>query len=166
MEKPLSEYLELSEKIILNKHEKRIKIGFISSFTISGLPEVMKIKCDQMNISAQTYLGAYNQYNQDILDSNSELYQFQPDITFLILDIRSILGDFFYFPYQNKQEQNKKLIENKVDELIDLVNIFTKNSSSKLVISNLHVPFFSPYVFLKRIQVLDIMMQFYILTKY
>jgi len=145
MEKPLSEYLELAEKIIPNNHEKRTKIGFISSFTVNGLPEVMKIKCEQMNISAQTYLGGYNQYNQDILDSNSKLYQFQPDITFLILDIRSIFGDFFYFPYQNEQKQNKKFIEEKVDELINLVNIFTKNSSSKLIISNLHIPFFSPY---------------------
>jgi len=145
MEKPLSEYLELAEKIIPNKHEKRIKIGFLSSFTINGLPEVMRIKCEQMEISAQTHLGGYNQYNQDILDTNSKLYEFKPDITFLILDIRSMLGDFFYFPYQTKGEENKKFIEDKVDELINLANIFTKNSSSKLIISNLHIPFFSPY---------------------
>ena len=145
MEKPLSEYLELSEKIIANKHEKRIKIGFLSSFTINGLPEVMRVKCEQMGISAQIHLGGYNQYNQDILDANSKLYEFKPEITFLILDIRSVLGDFFYFPYQTKEEENKKFIEEKVDELINLVNIFTKNSSSKLIISNLHIPFFSPY---------------------
>ena len=145
MEKPLSEYLELSEKIIANKHEKRIKIGFLSSFTINGLPEVMRVKCEQMGISAQIHLGGYNQYNQDILDANSKLYEFKPEITFLILDIRSVLGDFFYFPYQTKEEENKKFIEEKVDELINLLNIFTKNSSSKLIISNLHIPFFSPY---------------------
>ena len=69
MEKSLSEYLELAEKIIPNKHKKRIKVGFLSSFTVNGLPEVMKIKCEQREISAQTYLGEYNQYNQDILDS-------------------------------------------------------------------------------------------------
>ena len=145
MEKPLSEYLELAEKIIPNKYDKRIKIGFISSFSINGLPEVIKVKCEKMKISSQTYLGGYNQYNQDILDLSSKLYKFQPDITFLILDIRSVFGDFFYFPYQNAQDQNKKFIEEKVNELINLVNIFTKNSSSKLFITNLHVPFFSPY---------------------
>ena len=145
MEKSLSEYLELAEKIIPNKHKKRIKVGFLSSFTVNGLPEVMKIKCEQREISAQTYLGEYNQYNQDILDSNSKLYKFQPNITFLILDIRSVFGDFFYFPYQNEQEKNKKFVKEKVDELINLVKIFTKNTSSKLIISNIHVPFFSPY---------------------
>jgi FkbH-like protein len=145
MEKPLSEYLELSEKIVPNSHDRQIKIGFLSSFTISGLPEVMKIKCDQLKISAQTHLGEYNQYNQDILDSNSQLYKFQPDITFLILDIRSLLGDFFYFPYRTSQEEKKKLIDEKIQELINLASIFSKNSSSKLIISNIHIPFFSPY---------------------
>ena len=145
MKKSLSKYLKLSEQIIPNKHEKRIKVGFLSSFTINGLPEVLRVKCEQMKISAQTYLGEYNQFNQDILDKNSKLYEFQPDVTFLILDIRSVLGDFFYFPYSNTQDQNKKFIEEKVDELINLVTVFTKNSSSKLIMSNIHIPFFSPY---------------------
>ena len=145
MEKSLSEYLYLSEKLVPNAYDKRIKIGFLSSFTINGLPEVLKIKCDETQISCQTYMSEYNQYNQEILDSNSQLYKFQPDITFLLLDIRSILGDFFYFPYSLNVEQTKDFIEQKVLELVNLANIFAKNSSSKLIISNLHIPFFSPY---------------------
>ena len=145
MEKSLSEYLNLSEKLVPNAYDKRIKIGFLSSFTINGLPEVLKIKCDETQISCQTYMSEYNQYNQEILDSNSQLYKFQPDITFLLLDIRSILGDFFYFPYSLDIEKKKNFIEQKVLELVNLANIFAKNSSSKLIISNLHIPFFSPY---------------------
>jgi len=145
MEKSLSEYLDLSEKLVPNAYDKRIKIGFLSSFTINGLPEVLKIKCDKRQISCQTYMSEYNQYNQEIFDSNSQLYKFQPDITFLLLDIRSILGDFFYFPYSLDVEKKKDFIEQKVLELVNLANIFAKNSSSKLIISNLHIPFFSPY---------------------
>ncbi len=145
MEKSLSEYLSLSEKLDPNTYDKQIKIGFLSSFTINGLPEVLKIKCNEMQISCQTYLSEYNQYNQEILDSNSQLYKFQPDIAFLLLDIRSILGDFFYFPYGLDQEKKKDFIEEKVLELVNLATIFAKNSSSKLIIPNLHIPFFSPY---------------------
>jgi len=110
MEKSLSEYLSLSEKLVPNTYDKQIKIGFLSSFTIDGLSEVLKIKCDETQISCRTYLSEYNQYNQEILDSNSKLYKFQPDITFLLLDIRSILGDFFYFPYGLDQEKKKDFI--------------------------------------------------------
>ena len=91
MEKPLSEYLSLAEKITPDKHKKTIKIGFLSSFTINGLPEIIKTKCDEKQISCKTYLSGYNQYNQEILDPNSNFYRFSPDLTFLILDNRTIL---------------------------------------------------------------------------
>ena len=145
MEKSLSEYLSLAEKFILASHKKQIKIGFLSSFTINGLPEVLKVKCHEIKVSCQTYLSGYDQYNQEILDTNSQLYKFEPDIAFLILDIRSIFNDFFYFPYSFNQKDKKNLIDKKILELENLARIFTKNSTSKLIISNLHVPFFSPY---------------------
>jgi len=145
MEKSLSEYLSLAEKLILTSHKKQIKIGFLSSFTINGLPEIIKVKCDEIETSCQTYLGGYDQYNQEIFDSNSQLYKFEPDITFLLLDIRSVLNDFFYFPYSFDQKDKKNLIDKKVLELVNLTKIFSKNSSSKLIVSNLHIPFFSPY---------------------
>ena len=43
MEKSLSEYIALSEKLEFDNFDKKIKVGFISSFTINGLPEVLKI---------------------------------------------------------------------------------------------------------------------------
>ena len=145
MEKSLSEYIVLSEKLEFDNFDKKIKIGFISSFTINGLPEVLKIKCHEKKISCQTYLGPYNQFNQEILDKDSSLYKFQPDMTFLLLDIRSVFDDFFYFPYSAETLQKQEFIKQKIDELKNLMTTFTKNSKSKLIISNLNVPFYSPY---------------------
>jgi len=80
----------------------------LSSFTLNGIEEIFQVKCDKKNISCTTCLGGYNQYNQEILDPDGQLYQFQPNITFLILDTRSILEDLWYFPYSidEKQRQN------------------------------------------------------------
>ena len=145
MEKTLSEYLSLAEKIIPNKHKKIIKIGFLSSFTINGLPEIIKTKCDEKQISCKTYLSGYNQYNQEILDPNSNFYRFSPDLTFLVLDNRTILEDFFYYPYDSDEESRKDFANKKIHELLNLIEIFSKNSSSKLIITNLYIPSFSPH---------------------
>ena len=96
-------------------------------------------------IDCNIYLGGYNQYNQEILKENSELYNFKPNITFLMIDTRTILGEIFYLPYSISLEERKQLIEKKFLELTNLINIFLKKSDSKLIVSNLHVPTYSPY---------------------
>ncbi len=145
MEKSLSEYIALSDELEFINHEKKIKIGILSSFTINGLAEILKIKCHEKQIFCQTTVGNYNQYYQEILDPNSSLYTFNPDITFLILDIRSIFEDLFYYPYSFSTKQKQEFIQQKIDNLLNLINQFTKNSSSKLIISNIPIPSYSPY---------------------
>ena len=98
-EESLSKYILDSQKLDINSFNKKIKVAFLSSFTINGLSESLKVKCSKKQISCNPYVAGYNQYNQEILDKKSGLYSFSPDITFLILDTRSIFGDLFHFPY-------------------------------------------------------------------
>jgi len=58
---------------------KRIKIAVLSSSTIKGLKEVLFVKCYNLGIVPEILIGGYNQYNQEIMDDNSELYNFKPD---------------------------------------------------------------------------------------
>ena len=99
MEKSLSEYISLSKNIDDLKFDKKLKVAILSSFTLNGLSEILHVKSSELGIRYQSYLGGYNQYNQELLDSQSEYYKFSPDVTFLILDIRNFLGKNFHFPY-------------------------------------------------------------------
>ena len=141
----LAYYLNESKKISLNKHDKKIKIALLSSFSINGLSDVLRVKCNQKKTQAQIYEGAYNQYSQEILDINSELYVFQPEITFLLIDLRSLIGNLFYIPYSISNEERKNIVDKKISEISNLISIFKKNSSSKLIISNFSIPTHSSY---------------------
>ena len=143
-EEKLSYYLTKS-KLLSNNFEKNVRVSFLSSFTINGIEECFKVKCTEKKIDCTTYLGGYNQYNQEILNSKSKLYQFNPDITFVILDTRSILGDLWYSSYSFDENQRKDFISQKFEEIKNLIEIFIKNSKSKLVISNFSVPSKSSY---------------------
>ena len=112
---------------------------------MNGLEEVLRVKSAEKNTECITYVGAYNQYNQEILDQESVLYKFCPDVTFLILDIRSIMGNLFYLPYSLSIQQRQDFIQKKADEICNLAKIFTKSSKSKLVITNFNIPSYSPY---------------------
>ncbi len=96
MKKSLSDYIELSRNIDDLKHDKKLKVAILSSFTVNGLDETLHVKFSEQGIGYQSYQAGYNQYNQEILNSESDLYSFSPDVTFLIIDIRNILRDSFH----------------------------------------------------------------------
>ena len=70
----------------------------------------MRVKCFEKGIDCVTYVADYNQYNQEILNQDSELYQFKPDITFLILDTRHVLGEHFFSLYSIPRQDRKEIV--------------------------------------------------------
>ena len=144
-EESLSKYILDSGKLEINNFNKKIKVAFLSSFTINGLSESLKVKCSKKQISCNQYVADYNQYNQEILDKKSGLYSFSPDITFLILDTRSIFGDLFHFPYSVTKSERENFVNEKITEIINLITKFNESNDSKLVITNLSLPHYSPH---------------------
>jgi len=145
LERKLSEYIIESKKINSLDFESQIKIALLGSFTLDGLNETIKVKCSELKVGCDTFYGGYNRYNEEILNSKSKLYSFSPDVCFLILDTRNILGDLFYYPYNLSVDKRREFIQNKINELINLIKSFKEKSNSKLVISNFILPTYSPY---------------------
>jgi len=142
-EKSLSDYINKSNEIT-KVFDRKIRISLLSSFTINGLSEILKVKSAERCISCMVYEAPYNQYSQEILNKNSNLYKFLPDITFLIIDTRNIFGEVFRFPYSISHLERKKIVENKINEVKNLLDNYTKNSNSKIVVTKLNIPSFSP----------------------
>lgn len=145
--------LKLSHYIVTAKNldtklansTKKIKIALLGSFTLNGLEETLRVKCANNKIACQTYVAGYNQYHQEILDPESELYKFSPDISFLILDIRSILGNLFYSPYSVSASARREFVQKQAKEITDIAKGFLERSKSKLVITNFVIPTYSPF---------------------
>lgn len=141
----LSQYINRAKDVDVNKFEKKIRVAVLSSFTVNGLEETLRVKCSEINVGCNVYVSGYNQYSQEILNTESALYRFAPELSFLILDTRSIMGDLFYLPYSVTLEQRIDHIKKRSDELVDLVNHFITKSNSKIVVTQLGIPTFSPY---------------------
>ncbi|MGC2308481.1 MAG: HAD-IIIC family phosphatase [Nitrososphaeraceae archaeon] len=120
-------------------------MAILSSFTINGLEEALRVKCAESDITCATYLCGYGQYNQDILDQSSKLYEFSPDITFMIIDTRSVLSTLFYTPYTIPANDRRTYIDKRVADFVNLVKTFKNRTGSKLVLTNCSIPTYSPY---------------------
>jgi len=141
----LSYFLNKAKKLGDNNFNNKIRVAILSSFTINGLEESLRVKLYEKKIDCMTYVGGYNQFNQEILDVGSKLYKFSPDLTFLILDTQSTLGNLFHEPYSVSSSERKKIFDEKFDDLKNLVRSFTNQTKSKLVVMNFSIPSYSPY---------------------
>ena len=121
-----------------------MKIAILSSFTLNGLSEILHVKCSELGIGYRSFVAGYNQYAQELINSKSEYYKFSPDVTFLIIDIRNLLGENFFFPYNMSDNERKSLVSEKINHLENMIMNFEKNLNSKLIIANFNIPSYSP----------------------
>ena len=141
----LSYFITKSKVLNSDNFERQIRVAVLGSFTLNGLEETIRVKCFQKKIKCVTFVGGYNQYNQEILKKNSNLYEFAPDVTFLILDTLHILGELFFSSHSISKTEKENLVQQKSNEILNLVKSFSERSKSKIIISNLSIPTYSPY---------------------
>ena len=139
----LSEYIIRSKKLVKDSSMKDVRIAFLSNFTITGIAEIMKSLCFEYGIYAECYTSLYNQYAQDILNKSSELYNFKPDVIFILLDIENLFGDNYYFYYRMNVQQRNDFIQENFDEIKGLIRILEENTNAKIIVNNLLVPNYS-----------------------
>jgi FkbH-like protein len=121
------------------------KIAILASFTTNGFKEVLSVKCLELGISPEIYVGGYNQYSQEILNNESDFYKFNPNLSILFIDSRSIFGeDYFISPYSISDLERSKLVEVKLLEILKLIDNIKKHSSSHILIHNFEIPIHSP----------------------
>ena len=123
---------------------KEFKIAILSSFTVKGIEEILYVKCHDLGVLSSFYIGGYKQYFQEILDENSGLYKFMPDLILLFIDTRSMLEEQYFLPYQISNEQRKDLINSKLKEISLLIKKIKGRLSSKILLHNFEVPLYSP----------------------
>ena len=145
VEPNLSYFIAKARSIGGRVFQKKIKVAFLSSFTINGIEEALRVKCAESDIACATYTCGYGQYNQDILNQSSKLYEFSPDITFIIIDTRTVMSTLFYTPYATPINERRSYIDKRVADFVNLVRIFKNRTDSKLILTNCSIPTYSPY---------------------
>lgn len=118
----------------------RIRIAVLSSFNLSGIREVLLVECVKEGIYPEIYVGEYNQYNQEILDANSGLYDFSPDLLILVTDTRTVAGESFFRPYSLSDVERKEWVKTVTSDLVGLVRKAEEGMKGRVLIHNFEVP--------------------------
>lgn len=128
----------------MNINEPAINIAILSSFTARGIEDCLRGQCKELGLNPSIYLGGYNQYVQEILGPASALYASNPQLIILFLDTRALLGDYFFLPYQMSDDDRRRWVEHKAQEIISLVETVKRNCRAKVLLHNFEIPLHSP----------------------
>ncbi|HXK58774.1 MAG TPA: HAD family hydrolase [Acidobacteriota bacterium] len=124
--------------------DRQLRFALLASFTSKGLAEALLVKCFDAGILADCYVGEYNQYAQELLNENSGLYRFNPDIVFILIDIQAILGERFFRFYQLDPDERARLLDEKASEIALFLGFLSSKTAAKVVFHNFEVPTISP----------------------
>ena len=118
------------------------KVAFVSTSTMNGMKESLKAQSTRHNLIVDVYLAEYNQFAQEILDKNSDLYKFNPEVVFLHLDTRTLAGENFFnptdpsFDVSSWQCDTFQLYQDLIAQLLE--------SEKKVIVSLLESPDINP----------------------
>ena len=68
----------------------RIKLAILASSTVEHLQSAIRIAALRRGLLVEIYVAPYGQYQQEILNPASGLYQFKPDVVLLALDGKNL----------------------------------------------------------------------------
>jgi FkbH-like protein len=96
--------------------------AFLRSFTVEPLVPILKAGAYTSGIALETHVGEFNAWAQEMLDPDSPLYRFQPDIAVLAVQARDLAP------------------ENALERLSDAMVAFRRNSQAALIVHTLEQP--------------------------
>ncbi len=123
----------------------KIRVALLSSFTIEPLSIYLDIECRKLGFFPELYIGGFNQFRQEILDPNSQYYNFKPDLTILAVNLEHFLGefevDFYNLSIDEKYTHSNKIIS-EINSLIKSIKSF---STGIVLINNFIEPTYSVF---------------------
>jgi len=116
---------------------KQVRIVLASSFTIDPIAPALAVECHKIGLHPIIQIDGFNLYQSHILDLNSSLYKFKPDIVLLSAELSSVMP-LEYSIIEDAEIRIKKLVED-----------FKRHSSALLVMHNFVVPSHFPFTILQ-----------------
>lgn len=121
--------------------KEKLKIALLSSFTMDLFPDYLTPLLEQSGWETEFYVAGFDQYKQEILNSESHYYSFKPQITILFLVGEDLFKDILASPLNFDKENMVSLAKRRWEEIEGLISkILTQMPKNIVLINNIFFP--------------------------
>ncbi len=135
----LAQIISMAQSIDFDDNQKVVQVKILSNFNISGLDSCLKVDCHEYGIACDVSLGAYGQWQQEIINW-SDRKEDDVDITFLLLDLWGVEHDFWFRHHAYTDEQLQETLMSIMDEYFVFIDTLLDKSKGKVVVGNGPIP--------------------------
>lgn len=142
----LNEIVKMVESIEDNSEGySTVRIAFLRNVTIDPTDAYLKYLCALEKWKADVYMGEYDAIIQDVLNRDSELFRFKPEVIVLCLKL-----DYFSSELTScYTAMSEGHVAQEKDRVLDFINTviqgIRKNSNATILVHNFEVPVFPGY---------------------
>ncbi len=115
------------------------RLAILRAFTVEPLIPVLRAAAYMHGIDLQIHLGEYNSYATEMLDPQSELYRFRPQIAIVALNTAAAAPELWE-PADPSETAFERAAERVSADFESIVAAFRRLSTADLVVHSLDVP--------------------------
>ena len=119
---------------------QRVRIALLGNATLDHLQSYLSLDCYRVGLRPVFYQAGFDQYTQDILDPNSGLYAFNPDVVVGAIHSSRVFPQLHDYPFDLSVAERQAEIEVGLGELQHLLDTLTAHSSAMVLLNNMVVP--------------------------
>lgn len=134
--KPLTKAFKASDVEL-----KKIKVALLFCRTGDYLKKYLELYFLAYGYDLETYMSSFSASYQDVMDLNSDLYQFNPDFVFIGMHYR----DFEASTKENSESDLEKNFQQDIAYLKSIWKVLSENSKAKIVQNDIDIPDTDPW---------------------
>jgi FkbH-like protein len=119
---------------------RTLRLALLSNSTLDHLHSYLQVECYRAGLRPEFYQGRFDQYAQDILDPNSALYTFGPEVLILAVHPSRLFPRLHDYPFDMSVAERRADIEAGLSTLRRLLDAYTQRSSSLVLLHNMTIP--------------------------
>lgn len=116
---------------------EKLRLGIIGGYSLYPLHELVEHLCEVHGFPCEVWLGAFDNYVSEIMDPESELYRFAPEVVLLLpSEARCAYTGNIADSRQVQQAAAAQL----VNSLLELITGLHKKSRAEIILANFMLP--------------------------
>ena len=131
---------ELAPHLPAAKPNQTVKVGLLGNATLDHLQNYLKVELYQAGLRPDLYAGGFGQYTQEILDPESGLYAFAPDVLVLAIHPSRLFPNLHSFPFDMTVEERRAEMAAGLESIRTLLQTFTQRCPAVVLLHNMVVP--------------------------
>lgn len=120
---------------------KPLRVALLRSYTAEPIEPLLRMRLLLDGFQPTVWMGGYNQYAQEVLDTESRLHQFRPDLVLMMIRIEEVMPDFVEDFASVPWAEWEGRVAARARELGGLVERIESAFPAQIVVQNMTLPY-------------------------